>query len=208
MPLKSSTLVSELLCPAACGTSSSGTPSSNNEVIPVTRNKCGDMRRDNPASLSRGEPVWTRAARRALWSSSAMARPWPCYWFRTTTMTWNGLCWSVHLASNRSSTAPGKASRKGRACPRQTSGTLFANARKNEKQPERKAGESSAPASRRVSSLDGSDPDGVPMPMPTPRPCGSSGAVPVTNSGIRALVREIPFSGENHAHFIYHAAWF
>jgi hypothetical protein len=34
----------------------SGTLSSNNEVIPVTRNACGDTRRDNPASLSRGEP--------------------------------------------------------------------------------------------------------------------------------------------------------
>ena len=30
----------------------------------------------------------------------------------------------------------------------------------------------------------------------------------ITHSGIRALVRESPFSGENHAHFIYHAARF
>lgn len=28
----------------------------------------------------------------------------------------------------------------------------------------------------------------------------------LTNSGIRALVRESPFSEENHAHFVYHSA--
>src|SRR5947209_18908757 len=67
-----------------------------------------------------------------------MARPPPCCWCPTMTMTWNGSCWGVLRDFKLCSTAPGKASKKGKACRRRLSGRLFGNENKNENQRLRK----------------------------------------------------------------------